>query len=275
MGVYITYTVFKQWGMNPYVGFPVAFLFGGAVGFFLYITVVNILRRMGGGQIVLTIATMAINIFLVAGVNIYATWIRMLTGRYAYNFMVKEGDFMLYGQRGITYVAFAICLSTAVLLHLFLTRTKMGIAMRATAEDPGLASIIGINTERIQQISWFLTGGMACLAGTMFPFWFLGTPGVGASLLSACMAGSLLGGVESAYGAIMGGFIVGFAQVLLTTFLMQNIGEWTGEYRTMIPMLILIFVLLFEPRGMIGIIERFRRSKIGRQLESRGRTEEE
>jgi len=275
IGVYITYTVFKQWGMNPYVGFPFSFFFGGAVGLFLYVTVVNILRRMGGGAIVLTIATMAINIFLTAGVNIYATWIRMTSGLYAYNFLVKEGDFMLFGQRGITYVSFAICISTAILLHIFLTRTRMGVAMRATAEDPGLASIIGINTERIQQISWFMTGGMACLAGTMFPFWFLGTPGVGANLLSGCMAGSLLGGVESVYGAILGGFVVGFAQVVLTTLLMSNVGEWTGEYRTMIPMLILIFVLLFEPRGFIGLIERFRRSQLGRRLESRGRTSEE
>ena len=271
-GVYITYTIFKQMHLNPYWSFPVAFILGGVVGFLLYMTIINILNKMGGGAIVLTIATMAINIFLTAGVNIYATWIRMRTGLYAYDFMVKEGDFLLFGQRGILYVAFSITLSTAILLHIFLTRTRMGIAMRATAEDPGLASIIGINTERIQQISWFLTGGMACLAGAMFPFWFLGNTTVGANLLSACMAGSLLGGVESAYGAMIGGFVVGFVQVVLTFWLMKGVGEWAGEYRTMIPMLILIFILLLEPRGLIGLIERFNNSTIGKRLSSRFRS---
>jgi branched-chain amino acid transport system permease protein len=270
-GVYITYTVFKQMQLSPYWSFPVAFILGGAIGFFLYKTVINILNKMGGGAIVLTIATMAINLFLVAGVNIYATWIRMTTGLYAYDFMVKEGDFLLFGQRGILYASFSVCCSTAILLHLFLTRTRMGIAMRATAEDPGLASIIGINTDRIQQVSWFLTGGMACLAGAMFPFWFLGNTTVGDNLLSACMAGSLLGGVESAYGALIGGFFVGFAQVILTFWLMKGVGEWAGEYRTMIPMVILIFVLLVEPRGIIGLSERFNNSTIGKRFSSRFR----
>ena len=164
-----------------------------------------------------------------------------------------------------------VCISTAVLLHFFLTKTRMGIAMRATAEDPGLASIIGINTDRIQQISWFMTGGMACLAGAMFPYWFLGIPTVGANLLSSCMAGSLLGDVESAYGAILGGFTVGFAQVLLTTVLIGALGEWVGEYRTMIPMVTLIFVLLLEPRGFIGLIERFRNSTLGKRISGKRR----
>lgn len=269
IGVYVTYTFGKTLGLNPYLGFPVALLLGGLVGLFLYIVVVNVLVKMGGGAIVLTISTIAIGIFLTAAVNIYATWIRIVTGVYAYSFMVKEMDFELYGYKGILYVSFGICLTTAILLHIFLTKTKTGIAMRATAEDPGLAGIIGINTDQIQKISWFMTGSLACLAGAMFPFWFLSTPRTGATLLSPCMAGSLLGGISSAYGGLLGGFVVGFSQVVLTSWLMTLWGGWVGAYRNMIPMVILIVVLLVEHRGLVGLLERFRATTIGKQIYSR------
>ncbi len=66
--------------------------------------------------------------------------------------------------------------------------------MLCKAEDPELASVLGINTEKIQVFSWFLTGGLACLAGAMIPMWFMSTPTTGAALITSIMAGSLLGG---------------------------------------------------------------------------------
>ena len=78
-----------------------------------------------------------------------------------------------------------------------------------------------------------------------------------------------MGGIESTYAAMLGGFVVGFAQVVMTLWLMSLLGEWMGAYRLMIPMAILIFVLLLEPRGLVGVIERLRATTVGKQIESR------
>jgi len=260
IGVYVSFTLCRIHGYSPYLGLPLAALLGGLTGLFLYIVIVNTIVKMGGGAIVLTVATIAIGIFLRAGMNVYATWIRMATGNYAYNFMLKESDFTFLGYNGVFFVSLGACISTAVLLHILLTRTKIGVAMRATAEDPELASVVGINTQRVQQFSWFITGAMAAVAGALMPLWFMSTPAIGLVLLSACMAGSLLGGVESCYGAILGGFVVGFAQIVITRWLMGWFGAGVGEYRPMVPMIILIIVLLVEPRGIVGLIDRLRAS---------------
>jgi branched-chain amino acid transport system permease protein len=103
--------------------------------------------------------------------------------------------------------------------------------MRATAEDPTLASVLGINTNRIQLISWAMTGGMAALAGGMLPMWFMGSPIAGVSLLTSCMAGSLLGGLDNIYGAVIGGYTVGLVEIILTSNLQSAFGLWVGEYR--------------------------------------------
>jgi branched-chain amino acid transport system permease protein len=257
VGIYVSFTFAKVWGLSPYLGFPVAFVFGGIVSVIIYILVIGTLARMGGGSIVLTIATLAIQITLNALIYIYAFWLRAMMGGYAQNFLLKEDDFQILDFPGIFPVSIGISIATVLILHYLLTRTKMGIAMRATAEDPELSSVLGININRIQLFSWFLTGGLACLAGAMIPMWFMSTPGSGSAIITSIMAGSLLGGFESVYGAIVGGFAVGLSEILLTYVGTEVFGTWVGEYRPLVPMFFLIAVLLIEPRGLQGVYERF------------------
>lgn len=134
--------------------------------------------------------------------------------------------------------------------------------MRATAEDPELASVLGINIQTVQLFSWFLTGGLACLAGAMIPMWFMSTPTSGSAIITSIMAGSLLGGFDSIYGAIIGGFTIGFAEIMFTLWGQQLLGAWFGEYRPLIPMIFLITVLLIEPRGLQGFYERIKARRV-------------
>ena len=271
VGIYVAYTLSKILNLSPYIGFPISFFLGGAVSVAIFLLVIGVLSRMGGGAIVLTISTLAIQIFLTAVLYIYAYWLRAKYKTYSLGFLLKDNDFRVGGFQGIFPVSILICVVTVILLHYMLTRTKTGVAMRATAEDPALASVLGIDINRIQLFSWFLTGGLACLAGSMLPLWFMSTPATGALIITSIMAGSLLGGFESIYGAIVGGFGVGLSEILLTTW-MQNIvigGKrllWIGEYRPLVPMFFMIAVLLLEPRGLQGAFERFQSSKIGIRL---------
>jgi len=266
IGIYVSYTISKIMGLSPYIGMPLAFLLGGAISVAIFLLVIGVLQRMGGGAIVLTISTLAIQIFLTASLNIYAFWLREVYKTYSMMFMLKEFDFYIGGYPGVFPVTLALCVVTVIVLHYMLTRTKIGVAMRATAEDPELASVLGINIYRVQLFSWFLTGGMACLAGAFLPMWFQSNPTTGAAIITSIMAGSLLGGFENVYGAIIGGFGVGFSEILLTYWLQGTIGTWIGEYRPLIPMFFLIAILLLEPRGLQGVYERLLATKTGERL---------
>jgi len=271
VGIYVVYTLSKILNLSPYIGFPISFLLGGVVSVVIFLLVIGVLTKMGGGAIVLTISTLAIQIFLTAILSIYAYWLRAKYKTYALGFLLKDFDFRVGGFQGIFPVSVSICVVTVILLHYMLTRTKTGVAMRATAEDPELASVLGINTYRIQLYSWFLTGGLACLAGSMLPLWFMSSPATGAAIITSIMAGSLLGGLDSIYGAIIGGFGVGLSEILLTTWLMSiKIGGkqllWIGEYRPLVPMFFMIAILLLEPRGLQGVLERLQASETGSRL---------
>jgi branched-chain amino acid transport system permease protein len=266
VGIYVSYTFAKILGISPYLGFPVAFLLGGLFSIAIYLIVIKVLTDMGGGAIVLTISTLAIQIFLTALIQIYAFYLREKYSTYAMAFLLKENDFSLFGFPGIFIVSISMTVGLVLVLHFMLTRTKMGIAMRATAEDPELASVLGININKIQLFSWFLTGGLACLAGAMIPMWFQSNPATGAAMITSIMAGSLLGGFDSIYGSVIGGIIVGMSEIMLTVWGQKWIGVWVGEYRPMIPMLFLVIVLMIEPDGLQGMYTKFAASDMGENV---------
>ena len=263
VGIYVSYTFAKIWGLSPYYGFPIAFIIGGMVSVAIYKLVINVLTQMGGGAIVLTISTLAIQIFLTAFIQIYAYYLRERFSTYAMAFLLKESDFEIAGFPGIFVVSLTLTIGSVLALHYMLTRTRIGVAMRATAEDPELASVLGINTNQIQLFSWFLTGGLACLAGAMIPLWFQSTPQSGATIITSIMAGSLLGGFNSIYGSVIGGAIVGMSEIMLTTWGQALIGVWVGEYRPLIPMIFLVSILLVEPEGLQGAWTRFAATQTG------------
>jgi branched-chain amino acid transport system permease protein len=255
-GVYVSFMCVRYFEMSPYYGFPASFLFGGLMGIFLYRIIVSTLRRMGGGAIVLTISTIAIQIFMAQFQHIFAFWTRETYGLMSYGFLLKKNDFSFefLGQsfQGIFPISLFLVVSIVIALRWMLTQTKFGIAMKASAEDPELSSVLGINIEKVQVASWFITGGMACLAGALLPMWFMGSPGAGARLLTSCMAGSLLGGLGNIYGAIIGGFTIGVVEIIFTAQGMKMLGLWVGEYRPLIPMIATIAILLIEPSGVTG-----------------------
>ncbi len=261
IGVYIAFTVARILKLNAYLALPIAFLIVGIVELALYITVIGTLKRMGATFISLTIATIALEIIISASINIYADYISRATGVFSRAFLMRKEDFNLFGLPGALIVSSILVATLITTLHLMLTRTKFGIAMRATVENPALAEMMGINTEKVTAISWFLTGGLAGLAGALLPLWFQGYPEIGNQLIVSVFASSVLGGLSSIYGAMIGGYIVGLTEVLGTKMLASLIGAWITAYRLLIPLTVLSIVLLIAPRGISGIIEDIMLSK--------------
>ena len=267
IGIYVTYHINKALHLNPYVAMPIAFLFVGGILYGLYLTVIKKLRRMGATIIALTVSTIALEIILLAGVNIYAETITSIIGEHAYGFQLRNEDFELFGLPGILIVLTLLVIFLILGLHYLLTQTKFGISMRATVENPELAQTMGINTEKIIAISWFLTGGFAGLAGCLLPIWIQGNVTTGTRILLSVMAASILGGIRSIYGAVIGGLIVGLTEVFGTVALSRVFGPSLASYRLLIPLIIMAVILMIAPEGITGVIDDLQSRRVAKEVE--------
>ena len=161
----------------------------------------------------------------------------------------------------------AVTVISVIALHLFLTRSRLGKGMRAMADNPALAQVTGINTREVIRATWIIAGGLACLAGTMLSLDVSLKPDLAFNIVLPIFAAAVVGGLGQAYGAIAGGFLVGFAETLAvfnwTTVLRPFAGllpaGWTlpanlslvsTEYKLTVAFVILVVVLLFRPTGI-------------------------
>ena len=130
-------------------------------------------------------------------------------------------------------------------LHVLLTHTAVGRAMRAVSENPQLAGLSGIDVRRTIRIVWVLGAALACLAGVMAGLIVQIRPHMGHDLLLPLFAAAILGGIGSVPGAMLAGLIVGLAEALCV----QLVG---AEWRAAVAFVILVAVLLLRPQGIMG-----------------------
>lgn len=145
----------------------------------------------------------------------------------------------------------AIAAVSFVAVHLLLTRTDVGIAMRATSDNEKLSTITGIYTDKIRRNVWLLSSGLAGLSGFMLATTTSATPLTGFHQLLLVLSAAILGGAGSAYGAIAGAYIIGLTVTLAGAYLpgaFSNLG-------TMFAFVILILVLLIRPTGIADVEE--------------------
>mgnify|MGYP000170859081 CR=1 FL=1 len=230
-------------------------ILGAAVGAFLYVVVIGTLKKYGATPLSLTIATLALQIIISAIINIYADYIRETTGIYTRVFLLRTADFKFMELPGVLVITTILITLLIMGFHFMLTKTKFGIAMRATVENAELASMMGINVEFVCTVSWILTGGLAGLAGSFLPLWFQGLPETGNMIMTSVFAASVLGGLSSIYGAMIGGYIIGLSEILGIVVLSDLLGPWVAAYRMLIPLTVLAVVLMIAPRGIVGVIE--------------------
>jgi len=143
----------------------------------------------------------------------------------------------------------ASALIVLVGVGLFLQKTPAGTAMRAISDDPDLAESSGIDVDRVTLLTWVLAGGLAGLAGVFFGVNEAISYDMGFNLLLLIFAAVVLGGLGTAYGAMVGGFLVGIAVEMSTLFV-------PSELKGAIGLAILIVMLLIRPQGILGTRER-------------------
>ena len=143
------------------------------------------------------------------------------------------------------FFVLAMALATVTGLHLFLKRSTLGRSMRATALNPALARVTGIDPERILRATWLMGGVLAAIAGVFAGLTVQLRPTMGVDLLLPLFAAVILGGIGSIWGAVLGGFIVGFAESVSVTLV-------GAEYRSAAAFAVLIAILMVRPRGLFG-----------------------
>jgi branched-chain amino acid transport system permease protein len=130
-------------------------------------------------------------------------------------------------------------------LHILLTRTTLGRAMRATAMNPALARVAGVDVAAVVRATWIIGAALAAVAGVFAGLVGQIRPGLGFELLLPLFAAAILGGIGSVWGAVVGGFIVGLAESL-------SVPVFGAEYRAATAFLVLIAILLLRPNGLFG-----------------------
>ena len=199
-------------------------------------------------SIILTIASFGVMLMIQSAVQfIWGSEVR------SYNPGTIHEPIILFDALRIAYKHIVIIVWAVILvlsIHLLLTQTKLGKAMRAMSDSPELARLTGISTEFIIKCTWLLGSTLAVMAGV-----FLGIDThlesiMGFQLLIPMFAAAILGGIGKPYGAIVGGYIIGIAEELSTY-------SWIGEealiepgYKSGVAFAIMIAMLLWRPSGL-------------------------
>jgi branched-chain amino acid transport system permease protein len=149
---------------------------------------------------------------------------------------------------------FAAAISVTALVYLLLYRTKLGKAMRAMADNPDLARVSGINTDRVIMWTWAVSGALVAIAGVLLAVQAQLDSQIGFVLLLPLFASAILGGIGKPQGAFVGGMIVGIVQEVAVTVHLNFIrtGFPGPGYKFSVAFIILVLILLLRPRGLFG-----------------------
>lgn len=259
-GFYIVYTFTTLFGGYPEYYLVLAGLFSAFLGVLIYYGVNMWLLRRGASEVTLMMSTLGVDLVIFGFLNVYIDFLHRLVTELKIQtnprFFVLEPKDPIVPMLGIRLggiVAPIILVLSIVLLHLFYTRTKTGIAMRASIENPPLATISGINIFTMYLLAWVIGGFLAGLSGGVLSLALTGYNTIGMSIIVSFFAGSIVGGLYSVFGSLFGGLLIGLSEYIGIYLLSIYVGGWITVYRPIIPLAAMAATLLIQPMGLAGI----------------------
>ncbi|TWG65850.1 branched-chain amino acid ABC transporter permease [Aminobacter sp. J44] len=141
-----------------------------------------------------------------------------------------------------------ISLAVVVVLTLFLNRTRTGRCMQAAAQNPAVAEILGVNVKRMVMYAFLINAALAALASFLITPVYLAKFSNGETLGLVAFIAAIVGGFNQIRGALVGGLLIGVLDNLVATYV-------TAEYRAALPLILLIFIILVRPQGIMGTSE--------------------
>ncbi len=241
LGMFSAYWSFTLWKIDPFlsavVWVPLFFIAG-------MLTYRQLLKAvMPGGELNTLLYTAGLSL-LVANIGLFI-W----TGDYrTLNLPYAMTPLRPFGIAVPVPLAIAFVLASLITagLYLFLARTDVGRAIRATSQNPEAAALMGINVDRVSMITFGLGTALAAAAGVLLvPSLYL-YPTVGEILIVKCFVIVVLGGLGSIPGAIAGGLLLGTVESLGAVYV-------SVAYKDAIGFVMFLLVLLFRPQGLFGV----------------------
>ena len=225
---------------------PIGVVFGGLFGWALNAGIFSKLRHRGIGLVTQMVLTVGLSILLR---NFFLSRFGGRTRPYREYTLQRAWDI---GPVSITprdAVVSILSLMILVSVALALRYTRLGKATRAVSDNPDLASATGIDSERVIRLVWILGGALAAIGGVFRGLDEQASFDMGSRLLFLMFAGITLGGLGSAFGALVGGFVVGI-MVEVASLVVPT------ELKATPALVVLILVLLFRPQGILGKAQR-------------------
>ncbi len=240
LGAYLGLTFYKYLGLPFVIAFLLTVLVMFALGLVVEKFLIRILLNKGATSIYIVLSTIAISIILP---NLAQALWGSQTLQMPSIFSATTVKIFGANVQPESILVMVVGFAAMVLLHLFMTRSRFGISMRAAAMDPLAASSLGINVSLTTGLTWAiaaaLAGGIGALLGPVYGV----STGMGDIIGTKGFAGAVIGGYGNMYGAIAGSLLLGFVETFVAGYL-------TTTYKDFVSFIILIVVMIFLPRGL-------------------------
>jgi branched-chain amino acid transport system permease protein len=209
---------------------------------FKFIIVDPMLRH---GVLPLVISSIALALFLKEAVKDFYS-----SQAQPFPVLIEAADVHIFGAviSSQSLVVLGVAIVTVVGLHLMLNKTRLGRMMQATAQNPTLATILGVPVRRMVLYTFLANAVLVAIASILISPIYLAKFTNGETLGMAAFLAAIIGGFNQVRGAILGGVILGILDNLSAAYL-------SSQYRNAFPLLILIVVILLRPQGLLGRVE--------------------
>jgi branched-chain amino acid transport system permease protein len=241
VAAYCIYVVTQKMGIHPLWAMVAAIALVTLLGMITYTIFINPIREHEGAVLIATIALAMILqelMTLIFG-SAYLSVSSLIEG-----YLPILGVKVFYQQ----LLSFGAVLLILGALYVFLMRTKVGLAIRSTAQDREVANLMGINEARVAMLTMGLSVGLAGITGAVVVPLRILEPGMWMEPLIMMMAVVVLGGLGSLKGSFLGAYILGFAEALVV--FLAPMGAFL---KTPVALCIMILVLLIRPEGLFGV----------------------
>ena len=219
---------------------------------------------MGGPRLVALISAIGASFFLQDGLRLFESlWRNTFYLNYpSLEFLDKNipiAAALVIPVKSLLVIVTALL--TLMGLNIFVNKTKLGTAIRAVAQDPDTASLMGVPVNRVIALTFFVGGALGGLAGVLFGIHYsLVNPYSGFVPGMKAFTAAVLGGIGNIPGAMVGGMLLGLLEAFAASYLsLMTDGAFGAEYKDVVAFLVLILILIFRPRGLLG--ETVRESK--------------
>ncbi len=243
VGAYLFYVFSVMLGIPGIPAFILAILATGLIGILYERLTLKPLRDRKLPKFAMLICTIGTSITLQ---NIFFLLLGSETRMYPTLF---EGDYIEVLGTNLSIIQIVIVGAAAVLLFgftMFINKSKVGMAMRSTAQNAEASELMGISVDRIVSLTFFIGSVLAAVSGILGCMSFRSVDvSVGVSVGTKTFAATVLGGIGEFSGAVLGGLIIGITEMYTAGYIGSN-------YRNMTAFIILIFILLVRPNGLLG-----------------------